>query len=108
MVLLEQFAFPISPPRASQTLEPPDSQDEKAGDYLAHVGLRTVDFKVVAYENGEREVYDLRSDPDELTNLRDRVGRAWVTRLSRMAKALGQCAGATCRQLEARPVPALP
>ena len=108
MVLLEQFAFPISPPRAGQTLEPPDSQDEKAGDYLAHVGLRTMDFKVVAYENGEREVYDLRSDPDELVNLRSSVGKAWLTRLSKMAKALGKCAGTSCRQLEARPVPAWP
>ncbi len=109
MVLLEQFAFPISPPRASQTLEPLDPQDEKAtSDYLAHVGLRTADFKVVAYENGEREVYDLRSDPDELVNLRSRVGKAWLARLSQMAKALGKCAGTACRQLEARPVPALP
>jgi N-acetylglucosamine-6-sulfatase len=109
MVLLEQFAFPVSPPRASQTLEPLDPQDEKAaGDYLAHVGLRTVNFKVVAYENGEREVYDLRNDPDELVNLRSRVGKDWLARLSQMAKTLGKCAGATCRQLEARPVPALP
>lgn len=104
MVLLEQFAFPISPPRANQTLEP---EDEKGGDYIAHVGLRTVDFKVVAYENGEREVYDLRNDPDELVNLRSRVGKAWLTRLSQMAKTLGKCAGATCRQLEARSVPTL-
>jgi len=109
MVLLEQFAFPPAPPRAGEALEPPDEQDEKAAsDYPAHVGLRMPDFKFVAYATGEREVYDLRSDPDELKNLRDRVGQAWLTRLSRMAKTLSQCAGATCRQLEARPVPALP
>jgi N-acetylglucosamine-6-sulfatase len=108
MVLLEQFAFPSAPPRASETLEPPDPQDEKATDYPAHVGLRTADFKVVAYENGEREVYDLRSDPDELVNLKSRVGKAWLMRLSQMAKTLGKCAGASCLQLEARPVPALP
>jgi hypothetical protein len=109
MVLLEQFAFPPAPPRASEALEPPDPQDEKASsDYPAHMGLRTADFKVVAYETGEREVYDLKKDPDELSNLRDKVGRAWLTRLSQMAKALAKCAGATCRELEARPVPALP
>lgn len=109
MVLLEQFAFPSAPPRANETLEPPDPQDERAtANYLAHVGLRTADFKVVAYENGEREVYDLRSDPDELVNLRSRVGKAWLMRLSQMAKTLGKCAGASCRQLEARPVPVLP
>jgi N-acetylglucosamine-6-sulfatase len=109
MVLLEQFAFPPAPPRAGEALEPPDEQDAKAAsDYPAHAGVRTADFKFVAYATGEREVYDLRSDPDELANLRDRVGQAWLTRLSRMSQNLGKCAGATCRQLEARPVPALP
>lgn len=109
MVLLEQFAFPPAPPRVSEALEPADPQDEKAAsNYPAHVGLRTADFKVVAYETGEREVYDLKEDPDETVNLRDKVGRAWLTRLSQMAKTLGKCAGATCRELEARPVPALP
>lgn len=49
----------------------------------------------MAYGTGEREVFDLRNDPDELTNLRDRVDPAWLTRLFRMARALGSCAGAT-------------
>jgi N-acetylglucosamine-6-sulfatase len=107
MVRLEQFPFPPAPPRASEVLEPADASDGKAATaYPPHTGLRTESFKFVAYGTGEREVYDLRSDPDELTNLRDRVGQAWLTRLSRMARSLGNCAGATCRQLEARPVPA--
>ena len=109
MVLLEQFGLPSMPPRESQTLEPPDPPDETAtADYRAHVGLRTPDFKVVFYESGDQEVYDLKNDPDELVNLKSQIGKDWLTRLFQMAKALGKCAGASCRQLEARPVPALP
>lgn len=109
MVLLEQFGFPSVPPRAGQTLEPPDPQDEAAiADYRAHMGLRTPDFKFVTYESGDQEVYDLRNDPDELVNLKSQVGEDWLMRLSQMAKTLGKCAGASCRQLEARSVPVLP
>ena len=118
-VLLEQFAFPVSPPpvsptQANATLEPLDAQDlaaiasHPAASNPAHLGLRTADFKYVEYDTGEREVYDLRRDPDELTNLRTRVPRAWMALLSQLVHALGSCAGETCRQLESRPVPPLP
>jgi arylsulfatase A-like enzyme len=108
VVLLEQFAFPPAPPSADKVLEPPDPQDEKAAAYPAHLGLRAADFKFVEYGTSEREVYDLRQDPDELANLRNRVGKAWLNRLSGLARALGSCAGEACRQTESQPVPPLP
>ena len=109
-VLLEQFAFPPAPPTTDASVfEPTDPQDEKAVTaYPAHVGLRTADFKFVEYETGEREVYDLHADPDETTNLRNRLPLAWLNSLSAIAHGLAQCVGATCRQLEAQPVPPLP
>ncbi|HEV7508741.1 MAG TPA: sulfatase [Thermoanaerobaculia bacterium] len=109
-VLLEQFAFPPAPPTTEDSvIEPPDPQDEKAvTSYPAHQGLRTADFKFVEYGTGEREVYDLRTDPDETNNLRNRVPLAWLNSLSGIVHALGHCAGASCRQLEAQPVPPLP
>ena len=109
VVLLEQFEFPPAPPKASEILEPPDSQDEKAlADYPAHLGLRTAAYKFVEYGTGEREVYDLRRDPDELTNLRSRVPKKWMSQLAKLARDLRACAGETCRQLESRPAPPLP
>jgi N-acetylglucosamine-6-sulfatase len=103
---LEQFAFPPAPPKADKTLEPPDLQDEKASAaYPAHAGLRTAGFKLVEYGTGEREVYDLRKDPDELVNLRNRVPRKWLNDLAQLTRALSSCAGEACRQIESRPVP---
>lgn len=108
-ILLEQFEFPPGLVAAGQTLEPTDPQDLKAAfDYPAHLGLRTAIYKFVEYGNGEREVYDLRSDPDEAVNLRNRIPRAWLNQLSGIVHDLGHCSGATCRQLEAQEPPALP
>ena len=95
-VLLEQFKYPVSPP------------DEATANSPAHRGLRTDTFKYVEYGTGEREVYDLMKDPDELVNLRDQVPLPWLTLLSQRAKALRSCKGETCRQIEAQPLPGLP
>jgi hypothetical protein len=65
-------------------------------------------LKYVEYSTGEREVYDLRKDPDELVNLRNLLPKAWLNQLSNRLKALANCAGTICRQIEAQPVPALP
>jgi len=108
-VLLEQFAFPPAPPTTDESIEPPDPQDEKAvTNYPAHLGLRTAGFKFVEYDTGEREVYDLHADPDETNNLRNRLPLSWLNGLSAIVHSLGRCAGASCRQLEAQPVPPLP
>lgn len=95
-VLLEQFKVPPAPP-----------DDEAVSDFPAHVGLRSESLKYVEYGNGEREVYDLKKDPDELLNLWDRVPPAWLDQLSQRAKTLHSCRGVTCRQIEAQPLPGL-
>jgi len=94
-VLLEQFKVPPAPP-----------DDEAISDFPAHVGLRTENLKFVEYGSGEREVYDLTKDPDEMINLRDHMPLAWLDQLSQRARALRSCKGETCRQIEAQPLPA--
>ena len=95
-VLLEQFNYASGPPDAG-----------KGPNHPAHAGLRTETFKYVQYGTGEREVYDLRNDPDELLNLRDRVSPAWMDLLSQRAKDLRACKGNSCRQIEAEPLPGI-
>jgi N-acetylglucosamine-6-sulfatase len=106
IVLLEQYKFSPENDPPGDVLEPPDPQDEDVVEYPSHLGVRLPGFKYVEYGTGEREVYDLRADPDELSNLAGRVSAAWLRSMSKLARALGACAGATCRQLEEQVPPA--
>ena len=93
-VLLEQFRYSSGPPSG-----------KGASNHPPHAGLRTETFKFVEYGTGERELYDLKKDPDELLNLHDRVPSVWLDQLSERAKALRRCKGESCRQLEAQALP---
>jgi N-acetylglucosamine-6-sulfatase len=62
------------------------------------VAVRTPKFLYAEYTNGEKELYDLAKDPDELTNVAGTAGYASIQSelASRLAK-LKTCAGASCR-----------
>jgi N-acetylglucosamine-6-sulfatase len=61
-------------------------------------GLRTDRFKYVEHVWGAVELYDLRSDPDELDNLaRSPAMHGVRERLARALERLRSCAGAACR-----------
>jgi arylsulfatase A-like enzyme len=106
VILLEQFAFTPATEAPPSVLEPPDPQDGKVTAYPSHLGVRTANLKYVEYGTGEREVYDLQRDPDELNNLAAHSDSGWLARMSTLARALGACSGDACRQIEARPAPA--
>jgi N-acetylglucosamine-6-sulfatase len=107
VVLLEQFQFAPENNPPGDVLEPPDPQDGGVVEYPSHLGVRTPDLKYVEYGTGEREVYDLRQDPDELNNLASQADPAWMDQMSSLARSLGACGGDTCRQLEAQAAQAL-
>jgi N-acetylglucosamine-6-sulfatase len=106
VILLEQFAFTPATDAPPSVLEPPDPQDGTVTAYPSHLGVRTPTLKYVEYDSGEREVYDLSRDPDELNNLAAHSDAGWLARMSELARALGACAGEDCRRLEARAAPA--
>lgn len=61
-------------------------------------GLRTAGELYVEHRTGETELYDLRSDPDELRNLAGTPAVAALQRtLARRLARLRDCAGAACR-----------
>ena len=65
--------------------------------------VRTKDHIYVEYENGEKELYDLREDPYELENLLGAGGGAdpaLVARLRDRLSSLKGCAGDACRAAE--------
>jgi hypothetical protein len=70
--------------------------------------LRTPRYLYVEYDDGERQLYDIRRDPYELTNIVARVPASVRTALSRQLEALEQCHGASCGRIEDRSPPAGP
>jgi N-acetylglucosamine-6-sulfatase len=67
-------------------------------------GIRGNAFTYVEYANtGERELYDLKKDPDQLQSLHDTADPAFLDQLAAWLAALRDCAGATCRLAEDTP-----
>jgi arylsulfatase A-like enzyme len=66
-------------------------------------GVRTDTYTYVEYVDGERELYDLRHDPYELTNVYDRATRATRGALAEELLAVVDCKGPQCRAGDARP-----
>jgi arylsulfatase A-like enzyme len=66
-------------------------------------GIRGNGFTYVEYVNtGERELYDLTTDPDQLESLHDTADPQFVGQLGAWLQALRTCTGAACRAAEDR------
>jgi arylsulfatase A-like enzyme len=62
------------------------------------VAIHTPRFMYAEYGNGEKELYDLPQDPDELTNVADQPAYAsFQSELAARLAKLRTCAGASCR-----------
>jgi N-acetylglucosamine-6-sulfatase len=66
----------------------------------AYEAVRTEDHLWVEYANGERELYDLREDPDELTSLHETAPDDLKEDLSSRLDELRDCAAKGCRSAE--------
>lgn len=94
--------------RATQADQEPEG--ERAGKEPikpGYAGVRTTTHKYVAYDSGERELYDLVADPWELQNLAG-TGRPEEAALAARTEALRACAGKGCRDAEAPVVQSTP
>ncbi len=61
-------------------------------------GIRNRRWSYVEFDNGERQLYDMRADPFQLRNLAGRSSeRGAERRLSRRLGQLRECAGESCR-----------
>src|SRR5581483_11690333 len=63
-------------------------------------GLRVAGYAYVEYATGERELYDLRADPDELDNLAATANPALLDALHQRLDELRACVGESCRTAE--------
>jgi len=67
--------------------------------------LRSDAILYAEYETGEREFYNLRKDPYELSNLARLAPKSLLREYSRRLDALAACAGSECSRLEDDPMP---
>lgn len=65
--------------------------------------LRIQHYSYIEYANGEKELYDLRADPYQLTNIAATAKPEWLNELSARLRELEQCAGEQCRLIENKP-----
>lgn len=63
----------------------------------AYEALRTRDYLYVDLATGEKELYDLNADPDELHNLAAAAPGALTAKLAKRLAELRHCAAASCR-----------
>jgi len=76
-----------------QKQSPGSEGDEAISDFA---GVRTDRYTYVEHSTGERELYDLASDPFQLENLAAGAPRDLVASLSSRTAALRACRGASC------------
>ncbi|MBI2360831.1 MAG: sulfatase [Deltaproteobacteria bacterium] len=77
------------------------------GDKLhvpAYTAMRSMNYLYVEYETGERELYDLRKDPAELTNTYASAPADLRARLSSWIARVRNCSGLNCRSAEETPL----
>jgi len=60
--------------------------------------LRTPEYAYTEIESGERELYDMRNDPYQVSSLHRRADPALMATLSTRLAQLTGCRRATCRQ----------
>lgn len=102
----------IEPDDLDQNNASPTSTDAPAVDRRAprvnsipeFQGLRLQRYAYVEYSNGERELYDVTNDPDQLDNLARAADPALLAALHDRLDRLRSCAADECRTAESAPL----
>jgi N-acetylglucosamine-6-sulfatase len=81
----------------------PDVQSHRSGDPPSYEAMRTRTALYVEYETGEREYYDLATDPYELANVYGSLSAARQVALHQLLASLATCHGAAECQRAATP-----
>ena len=74
--------------------------NDKTGGVPSYDAVRTQRHLYVEYEDGDRELYDLKTDPHELHSRHDSAAPDLVSDLDSRLDALRDCSGEECRAAE--------
>ncbi len=67
--------------------------------------IRTQYYTYVEYVTGEKELYDIRTDPYQMTNIYSKADPALIKQLASTLDSLRKCSGAGCRSADSVPAP---
>ncbi|HEU5434438.1 MAG TPA: sulfatase, partial [Thermomicrobiales bacterium] len=103
-------ATPVATPIATPIATPGAADDEDTSKISPaepppYNAIRTTRYLYVAYDDGEREVYDLQTDPAELTNVAATTAPALLAAFADRLEALRTCRAGSCRAAEDAPFP---
>lgn len=92
----EELPGPGEPPVPGE----PEAGVSVAAPAMSFRGVRIGDYKYIEYQVGDRELYDLKADPWELSNrVRNPRYRRVVRRLATVLKNRKDCRGSACRKV---------
>jgi len=91
-----------NPPNTGSPATGPQAPAVRRGQFRAlgipdYAAVRTDRYTYVEYVTGERQLYDLRADPDQLHNIAATADPKVVRDLARQLSALKRCKGEGCR-----------
>lgn len=101
---LPLFTDPLQPWRQSFGIERRQTETDGLTGAASFKALRTADWTYVEYATGECELYNLKTDPDQLANAAATADPAFLTQLSQRTAEIANCAGDECRRIEDRPL----
>lgn len=81
----------------------PDAQSFADGNPPTYDAIRNPGYTYVRYDNGQREYYDLRTDPGENNNVYGSLSKARISQLNARMNALVNCHGAASCWQAGRP-----
>jgi N-acetylglucosamine-6-sulfatase len=77
-----------------------DARRARRGVMPTYAAVRTERYTYVEYVTGERQLYELRNDPDQLRNIAGTADKKLVDGLAKQVAALRTCKGARCRRAD--------
>jgi arylsulfatase A-like enzyme len=101
--MLPLLENPQSPWRNSFMIQRLGLETDERLDPATAIAIRTRRWTYVAYDDGERELYDLVTDPHQLENLAMKADEELIKRLSTRLTRLKACEAESCRQIEDMP-----
>jgi hypothetical protein len=68
-----------------------------------YLGLRTENYLYVEYSDGFVELYDMKTDPSQMTNIAGTADKSLLQHLSDWLHGLATCSGNECIKLDREP-----